>query len=96
MASRVTAQIPQQFCTYASLKTSSPHYRRKEAIEGSILDSWPLKPLEDFPINDTPDNTLCDTKKSLTSAKKSLASVGCSSDSDSVLREVSTKAFALI
>ena len=98
LASRVAAQIPQQFCTYASLKTSSPQYRRKEAIVGSLLDLWPSKPLEDFLINDTPDNVIGegDTNKGLTSANQSPASLGFRSISGSVLHEASNKTSAVV
>ena len=90
LACRVVAQIPQQFSTYASLKTSSPQYCRKRAIVGSILDLWPLKPLDDFTINDH----ICDANNALNSAKESLASSDSSSGTGSVLREVSTKNYA--
>ena len=94
LASRVVARIPElQFSTYISLKTSSPQNCRKKAIVGSILDMWPLKPLEDFPIN---DNIVCDTNNSSTSTKQSLATVSSISDSSSVLREVSSKDYAVV
>ena len=94
LTSRVVARIPElQFSTYISLKTSSPQNCRKKAIVGSILDMWPLKPLEDFPIN---DNIVCDTDNSSTSTKQSLATVSSISDSSSVLREVSSKDYAVV
>jgi len=87
LASRVAAQISQQFPTYATLKTNSPQHCRRKAIVGSILDLWPLKLLEDFSINDN----ICDTNNAFTSAKQSLASVDSNSDHGFVLRELSTK-----
>ena len=52
LSSCVSALIPEQFPTYAAIKSNSPQYSRRKALLGSILDLWPFKTVEDFSLSD--------------------------------------------
>ena len=67
----VSALIPEQFPSYAAIKSNSPQYSRRKALLGSILDLWPLKTAEDFSLSDI-ENQSSDAKVS----SKLLANVG--------------------
>ena len=96
LSSSVAMHITQKFPTYDALKTSSPQYRRRRALVGSILDLWPLKPLEDFPIADISGNTLCDTTNALTSEKNpSIPKSSSCSSSSSLHNKESIKSHAV-
>ena len=67
----VSALIPEQFPSYAAIKSNSPQYSRRKALLGSILDLWPFKTVEDFSLSDI-ESESNDAKVS----SKHLANVG--------------------